>query len=484
MVDDRYSKNSIITSMVWKLMERSGTQFVQFVVQIVLARILLPNDYAALAILNIFILISNVFVQSGFNTALIQKKEVNETDYSSAFYVSLGIAILLYLAIFLSAPVIDTFFNREDLTDPLRVFGITLLIGAMTSILNAKIARKMQFRKQMLSSLIGIVVSGGISIYLALQGAGIWALVVQQIVFQSLSCIILFLLLDFRPKLIFSLSRTKELISFGWKILVAGIIDNTYNQLRSLFIGKLYKGDILGFYSRGQQFPLFIAFNVNGAIQSVMLPALSSKQDNKEDVRSMVRRGIKTSAFIVFPIMAGLIACAEPLVTVVLTEKWLPSVPFIQICSLAYALWPIHTANIQAINAIGRSDIFLKLEVIKKSIGIGILVGTAFINVYWIAIGGVVSGVISAVLNIKQNEKLLGYSLKEQVKDILPSLLISSLMGVVVYCISMFSFSAVYTLIIQILIGIAIYIMLSRIFKLEEYYYLIDTLKEWKSKRK
>lgn len=481
MVVDIYSKNSIIKSLVWKLMERSGTQFAQFVVQIVLARLLLPDDYAVMAILNIFILISNVFVQSGFNTALIQKKEVNEMDYSSAYYISLGIALLLYLTIYLSAPAIETFFNRDALTELLRVYGITLFIGALISILNAKIARKMQFRKQMLSSIIGIIVSGSIGIYLAFQGIGIWALVIQQIIYQSISCIILFFLVDFRPKRKFSIERTKELISFGWKILVASIIDSVFNELRTLFISKLYNSsDILGFYSRGQQFPQLIAFNITGSIQSVMLPTLSSKQNNKKDLRRMVRRSIKSSAFIVFPIMAGLIACAEPLVMVLLTDKWLPSVPFIQIYSLSYALWPIHTANIQAINAVGRSDIFLKLEIIKKSIGFLILIGTAFINVYWIAIGVVISGVISSVLNIKQNEKLLGYTLKAQVKDILPSLIISTLMGIIVSCLSLFNLNPLVMLIFQIISGIVIYILLSWMFKLEEFFYLIKTLKELK----
>lgn len=478
------TQEKVLSSLLWKLLERSGTQGIQFIVQIVLARILLPTDYGTIALIAIFITIANVFVQSGFNTALIQKKDATEDDFSSVFYLTLLIATLLYILIFFTAPYIAHFYQIPELKSVLRVLSITLFFGAFNSIQNAVIARRMDFKKLFTSSLGAIILSGITGIVLAYAGLGVWALVVQQLVNQLAVTVILWFTVNWRPKLIFSFERIKVLFSYGWKLLLSSLIDTLYMNLRSLIVGKIYSPSMLGYYNRGDQFPQLIVSNINGSIQSVMLPTLSSEQDNKQKVKELVRRSIVTSSFLLFPIMIGLAVVGEPLIKIILTDKWLPCVPFMQIFCLSYALWPIHTANLQAINALGRSDIFLKLEIIKKTMGIVILVISMFFGVYAIAIGTLVSGIISTFINSHPNLKLLNYSYKEQIKDIMPSLLISIIMGVIVYSILFLNLSSYITLLIQVLVGVIVYIELAKLFKLECFTYLVNTIKGILKKRK
>ncbi|MBN1066203.1 lipopolysaccharide biosynthesis protein [Clostridium botulinum] len=477
-MSNQNSKTEIISSLFWKMMERTGVQGIQFIIQIILARILLPSDYGIIALISIFITIANVFVQSGFNTALIQKKDANEEDFSSVFYLSLLIAIVLYVVIFFASPYIAHFYKTPELKYVLRVLSMTLIFGAFNSIQNAVIARKMEFKKLFASSLGAIILSGIIGILLAYVGFGVWALVAQQLVNQLSVTVILWFTVKWRPKLIFSFSRIKQLFSYGWKLLVSSLIDTLYMNLRSLIVGKIYSPSMLGYYNRGDQFPQLIVSNINGSIQSVMLPTLSTQQDNKQKVKELVRRSIVTSSFLLFPMMIGLAVVGEPLIKIILTDKWLPCVPFMQIFCLSYALWPIHTANLQAINALGRSDIFLKLEIIKKVLGITILIISMFLGVYAIAVGTLISGIISTFINAHPNLKLLNYSYKEQIKDIMPSLLISIVMGTTIYPIKFVSNSEIVILIIQIILGIVIYLGLSKFFKLECYEYLLKTLKD------
>jgi O-antigen/teichoic acid export membrane protein len=313
---------------------------------------------------------------------------------------------------------------------------------------------------------------------MAYAGFGVWALVAQQIINRLFITVILWFTVKWRPKLLFSFERVKSLFSYGWKLLVSTLIDTLYRNLRSLIIGKMYNAEMLGFYNRGEQFPALIVTNINGSIQSVMLPALASQQENRQRVKEMVRRSIVTSSFILFPMMVGLAVIAKPLVKILLTEKWLLCVPFLQISCVTYALWPIHTANLQAINALGRSDIFLKLEIIKKILGLAILGVTIFYGVYAIALGGIVSGLIGTIINSYPNTKLLNYSYKEQWKDIMPSLLLSLVMGALVYSVQFFGMTVWPTLIVQGFVGIILYVGMARIFKLECFTYLLLTWKD------
>lgn len=483
-MNNSISKSSIIYSLFWKTLERGGAQGIQFVVQIILARLLLPEDYGLIALVTIFISIANVFVQSGFNTSLIQKKDADEVDFSSVFYLSLAVSLVIYLVLFYFAPLIANAYQEPQLVLLLRVLSVTLFFGALNSIQNAYIARNMMFKKLFFSSFGAGMISGLIGIILAYNGAGVWALVVQQLVNQFIITLILWFIVKWRPKLLFSLERVKVLFAFGSKLLASSLLNSVYDNARSLIIGIGYDPEILGFYNRGKQFPQFFVTNIDSSIQSVMLPTLSSSQDDKKVVKKIVRRSIITSTFLMFPLLVGLAAIAEPLVKLLLTDAWLPSVPFLQIFCIVYALRPIHTANLQAINAIGRSDVFLKIEVLKKIVGTIIIIITIPLGVNGMAWGMVVSGLISASINAFPNSKFLDYNYVEQLKDIFPNFIIASLMGLIVYIFSFLNIPDWQLLIIQVLVGGCTYVCLARIFKIEAFTYLINTIKDISHSRK
>jgi teichuronic acid exporter len=472
------TKTRILSSLFWKLMERGGTQGISFIVQIILARLLLPSDYGIIALVVIFTSIASVFVQSGLSSALIQKKDADELDFSSVFYLSLSLALIIYIILFIVAPFIAVFYEIPQITPVFRVLSITLIFGVFNSIQNAVISRNLMFKKLFFSSTGAILVSGTVGIYMAYAGYGVWALVGQQISSQILVTLILWFTVRWRPQLLFSIERVKGLFSFGWKLLVSSLLDTIYKDLRSLIIGKMYHPAMLGFYNRGQQFPSIMVSNIDSSIQSVMYPVLASQQDNRPRVKDMMRRAIVTSSFFVFPMMVGLAVIAEPLVKLLLTDKWLPAVPFLQIFCAIYALRPIHSANLQAIKGLGYSDVFLKLEIIKKCYGLAILGVTVFYGVYAIALGQILSGIISTFINAYPNKKLLNYSYVEQWKDIMPSLLLSLVMGAVVYSLKWLGLSVFVTLIIQVCVGVILYVALAWIFKLECYTYLVTTIKD------
>jgi len=479
----KYNKKEVISSLFWKLLERGGTQGIQFIVQIVLARLLVPEQFGTIAIVMVFITLAQVFVQSGFNTALIQKKDADEVDFSSIFFLSLGIAVILYVVIFIFAPLVSNFYDDEILTPVLRVLSLTLFTGAFNSIQNAYVSKNMLFKKLFRSSLGAIIISGILGVTAAYRDLGVWALVIQQLSNQVSICIIMWFSVKWRPKFVFSFQKVKGLFSFGSKLLISQIINVLYMDLRTLIIGKVYTKSTLAYYNRGEQFPKLIVTNIDGSIQSVMLPTLSSYQDNKVRAKEIMRRAIKSSSFLLFPMMIGMAVVAESLVTIVLKEKWLPAVPFLQIFCFSYALMPIHTANLQAINAMGRSDIFLKLEIIKKIVGLIILFISIPFGVIYMAMGSALSSVVSTFINAYPNKKLLNYSYLEQWKDLTPSLTISLIMGGIIYLYNFLILESWLILLLQIISGIIIYIILAKVFKLESYNYLLNIIKQLMKKK-
>lgn len=479
---NKYRKNKIVGSLIWKLMENGATQGIQFVISIILARLLLPDDYGIIAIIIIFIRIANIFVQTSFNTALIQKKNADQLDFSSTFYFSIGVAVVLYWLLFLIAPWLSRFYNTPELVGVLRWLATTLILGAVFSIQTAYVARNMQFSKLFVSSLCAVICSGIVGILLAYFGYGVWALVVQSIAFNIIAIFVLAILIKWRPSLNFSIKRIKGLISFGWKILATNLIDTLYTNIYGLIIGKEYNTKTLGYYNRGKQFPEIIVVNISSAIQSVMFPALSSEQDNIARVKEMVRRSASTSSYIIFPMMIGLAAVAEPLVRVLLTDKWLPCVPYLQILCISYASWPIITGNPQGINAIGRSDVMLKLEIFKKVIGVIILVVAIPLGIYAMLLGILASNAISVVINAISLRKHLHYGFREQLKDLLPQWILSIVMGAAVYTISFIGLVAWQTLLLQVVAGVGIYVLMSILFRLKCFTYLLTTVKEMTSR--
>jgi len=432
-------KSSVISSLLWKFFERMGTQGVQFVVAIILARLLSPADFGLIALVTVFIAVANVFVQSGLNTALIQKKDADNLDFSTVFYTSLILAFFVYGLLFLLAPILAQFYNNQkELIPVIRILGLMLPLGALNSIQEAYVARNMMFKKLFYRSIGAIIPAGLLGVVFAYLGAGIWALVAQQLSNSVLICTIMWFTVKWRPSLVFSFERWKSLFSFGWKLLCSALLDTCYQNLQNLIIGKMFTPSSLGYYNRGDQFPKLIINNLNSSIQAVMLPSLSSVQDDRPRLKTIARRAIVTSSFLILPLMAGLAAVAKPLTLVILGEKWLPSVPFIQICCAVYAFWPIHTTNLSAINAVGRSDIFLKLEFIKKGYGLVALVVAVFFfrTPIGIAMVAAITAPLGAFVNAYPNKRLLGYGYLDQMKDILPSLSLSAVMGILVFIVS------------------------------------------------
>ena len=464
------------SSFAFKLIESVGMQGIAFVVSLLLARALTPGDYGVLALLTVFVAVSQVFVQSGLNTALIQKKDVDECDTSSVFWVSLGIALTLYAVLFLAAPMIASYYEMPALKDTLRVLALVLIPGALVSVESAVVARRMAFRKQMWCSLTATVLSGCVGVSMARMGMGYWALVGQQLTNQFSLAILLLVVVKWTPHLLFSWTRVKVLISFGWKLLTSSLLDTGYQNLRSAVIGKLFPSDVLGYYNRGKQFPELMMNAVNGSIQSVMLPVLSEQQDDQQRMKQMMRRSVMISSFLVLPMMAGLAAVAEPLIHLLLTDKWLPCVPFLQIICIDFAFYPIHTANLQAINAMGRSDVILKLEVIKKAYGLAILAVTALVfrSVYAIAWGAVASTLLSAAVNASPNKKLLNYGYLEQMKDVLPSAAMALGMFFAVSLVGRLALPALPLLMIEVVAGVAVYGGLALLFKPESARWLME----------
>ncbi len=480
----KVTKPKVISSLFWKFMEQGGTQLVQLIVQVILARLLDPANFGTIAIVLAFINVAKVFVQGGLNTALIQKKDADNLDFSTVFYASLFVSAMLYLILFMAAPYIAAYYRNLELTRILKIISLTLFPGALNSVQYAYISKNLLYKKLFYNSFSAVLISGVAGVTAAFAGLGVWALVVQNLVSQIAVSAIMWFTVKWRPTLQFSFTRLKKLFSFGGKLLASNLLDTTYMELRSLIIGRKYTAEALGYFNRGYSMPNLLSKTLDGSIQSVMLPTMSTLQDDKESLKRVVRRSIKTSSILVFPLMAGFAAVAEPAITVILGEKWLPSVPFLQIFCMASALRPIHSANLQAINALGRSDIYLKLAVIKNSVGVVVLLISVPFGIYAIAISQIVYAILSALINAWPNKNLFDYSAKEQIVDIFPAAILAAVMGVLVYLISFAEMHPFLMLVVQIIAGAFIYLGLARLFKLESMDYIKNSVQEIFAKRR
>lgn len=471
------TKKSVIGNFIWRFAERCGAQLVTFIVSIVLARILDPKDYGTIALVTVFTTILQVFVDSGLGTALIQKKNADDLDFSSVFYFNFIVCIILYVGMFIAAPYIALFYKDTTLTPVIRVISLTIVISGVKGIQQAYVSKNMLFKRFFFSTIGGTIFSAVLGIAMAYMGYGVWALVAQQLSNTAIDTLILWLTVKWRPKKMFSYERLKGLFSFGWKLLISSLLDTAYNNLRNLIIGKLYSSSDLAFYNQGEKFPKVIAMNINASIDSVLLPTMSIEQDNPERIKQMTRRAIKTSTYVMAPLMMGLAFCAEPIVRLVLTDKWIFCIPFLRIFCITYMFWPVHTANLNAINAMGRSDWFLRLEIIKKIVGLAILLSTMWFGVMAMAYSLLLSSVLSQIINSWPNRKLLKYGYLEQVRDFAPGILLAVLMGICVHFVEYMSLPMIVTLVIQIVLGSIIYIVGSAILKLEEFQYLLEMIK-------
>ena len=477
-------RNKAFSNMIWRFMERVGAQAVAFVVEIILARLIAPEAFGIIALVTVFTSILQVFIDSGMGNALIQKKDADDLDFSSVFYFNMAMCLMLYGLLFVSAPFIADFYNMPDLTPVVRVLSLMLIISGIRNIQQAYVSKHLMFKRFFYATLGGTIGAAVVGIAMAYKGFGVWAIVAQQLFRAGAAALILWFTVKWRPKLMFSFERLKKLFSYGWKLLLASLINVVHKDLRALIIGKLYTASDLAFYRRGGRFPYFIVGNINSSIDSVLLPTMSAKQDDKSRVRNMTRRAIKTSTYLMMPCMMMLAVCGEPIVRLILTEKWLPCVPFLRIFCFTYAFYPIHTANLNAIKALGRSDLFLKLEIIKKIVGLTAILSTMWISVFAMACGALVSSVLSQIINSWPNRKLLDYKYEDQLRDMLPQILLSIGMGALVYCVNLLGLNDILTLLIQIPLGGLLYIAGSKLFKIDSFEYLMTMVQSFLKKRR
>lgn len=481
-------KKTTLSGIMWKFLEKIGTQLISTIVSIIFARILIPEDYGVVALTTIFISIANVFVISGFGAALVQKKDSDELDFSSIFYTSLVVSLVLYAGLFFAAPYIAQWFNEPLLSPILRVIGLKLPISALSSVQSAYISKHFLFRKTFLSTLLSTIISGAVGIWMALNGFGPWALVAQTLIAVITSQIVLLITVRWHPKLIYSFKRTKSLFGFSWKLLGSNLLDATYNELSSVIIGKKYSAVDLAYYNKGKTLPSLAGDNLNTPINAVLFPVMAAEQDDKPRVKHMARRSIQTSCYLMFACLGGLAAVTPVAVPVIFTAKWNESIPYMQMLCIVYAFVPMYTANMQAIKALGRSDLFLLLEFIKKAIGIVCLLITMWFGVFWIVFGTVVSTILFSFVNALPNKKLLKYSWFEQMKDILPYLGLALVMAIPVYMMNYLYLSLNWNmylvLLMQVCTGAVIYVGLSIIFRVEIFRYLLGAIKEFLHKGK
>ena len=485
-MDNSQLKKSVFTGMIWKLAERVGAQAVTLLISIVLARLLTPDDYSIVGIVTVFFAFCNVFVVGGFNTALIQKKDADIKDYSSVLIVSSLIATALYTLVFLAAPWVAGIYEKPLLIPVFRVMGLTLIIDAVKAVLYAYVSNQLQFKKFFFSTLVGTMLSATIGIIMAYKGMGPWALVAQKMVSSVADTVILFFTSKIRLQLKMSFERIKSLFSYGWKIFVASIISTVYDQMNPLIIGLRFTGADLSYYTKGRSFPLALNTALDGAMTSVLFPAMSKVQDDKAAVLEYTRKFIRTASYVIFPVMVGFLAVSDSFVRVLLTEKWMGASIYIQIFCVTFMFNIIQNGNLQTIRAIGRSDIILKLEIIKKSLYF-VVIALAVIfagDPVVLALATVVNTGIATVVNTAPNRKLIGYKYRAQILDLLPNLLISAIMGVCVFLLKYLPINAALLLLLQCAAGGVIYILLSILTANKNFYYLLHLCKQYFLKKR
>lgn len=473
----KISSAKVITSLLWRFAERVGAEGVTLIVTILLARILEPTAYGTVAIVTSFTAILSIFVTGGFGNALVQKQNADEHDFSTVFFFNMAFGIVLYLLVFMLAPAISQYYKMPELSALIRVSGISIIISSVKNILHAYVARNMLFKRFFFATLGGTIGAAIIGIWMAYAGYGAWALVAQSLFNLTMDTIILWVTIKWRPKKSFSFTRLRPLFSYGWKLMLSTLLGTAYGKICQLMIGKVYTADNLAYYNKGENFPSLVASNITDAINSVLFPALSAQQDDKERLYEITRRFVKVSTFVMIPFMAGLAVCAEPLVCLLLTDKWLPSVPFLRLFCVAYALWPINAANLNYIKAIGRSDTYLTLTVIKSIIKLAIIALSIRFGVIFVAVAYTIGSIVECIINTIPIGKNMKYGCFKQFNDMLPNIMLSAIMALVVYGVGRIQMPLLLSLPLQCVAGIVTYLSCAKFTKNESFEYCMTILR-------
>ena len=467
-----YSRGVVARSFLWKLLERFSVQGLSLIITFVLARILDPSDYGTVALIVVFTSLSSVVIDGGLNTALIQKKDADNVDFSTIFFSSLLLSILIYVVLYLSAPAISEFYDNPALTSVVRVLSIVIIFEAMNAVQRAYVAKYMLFKKLFYSTLSALVFSGAVGLYMAVNEYGVWALVCQQVCSNLVTTLVMFISIRWLPTMTFSFTRFKELFNYGWKIFGINLMVVFYQDIRSLIIGKYYTPASLAFFDRGRTLPQIIVSNISTSLQAVIFPVFSDAQNEPQKVKEMVRKAVSLSCFSIFPTLVLLIVVAHPLILLLLGEKWLPAVPFVWIFAVAYMVFFVQVSSMEAVKAMGYSGFSLKYEIVKHVLETVILIVSVFWGVYAIAIGTIIYNTISFILNIYPNLKFLHYGIREQIADIMPTLLLSILAGVSVFWLQYLLLHPLLQILLQGICGGGIFLLLCQMFKLKGYLYV------------
>lgn len=467
-------RNLIFSSLIWKTIERGGNQVLLVVVQLVMARLLAPEVFGALAIILVFSLLGSILVQSGLNFSLIQSRDIEDDDYSTVFWMSLGTATVVYAAIFFAAPFIADFYHMPSLLWPLRVMTLVLFFSAYASVPIAQLTREFRFKALSLSTLLGVFFSGVFGVGAALLGFGLWALVIQQLTYQIAWNLMLARTVHWHPRFRFSKELARKHYRFGWKLLVSGLVSSVYESSYDLIIGKKFSLTQLGMVSQGKRYGAAVGTILNGVIQPIMLAAVSRAQDDPAYVKRMVRRALSSSTFVVVPAMTMFVVIAEPLFRLMLGEKWLPAVPFFQVYCLINIFLPIQSVNLQALNGMGRSDLFLRFEVLKRVIGLSLLACTAFLlhSALVIVLGYLAVEILASMINSYPSRKILGYRYGEQFLDVLPAFLLSGIAAACAWALTVIGLPSLLLMAAQIVVMAAVYLLLAWLFRVDAFAYL------------
>ena len=469
IMSEQSLKQQTVRGVGWSFLDSMLGQGVSFLVGLVLARLLSPDEYGLIGIIMIFITVFNSIVDSGFSNALIRKNDATDKDYNTMFIINLCVAIVLFVALYFSSPFIAQFFQRDELTALCRVMGFVVILNALSIVQNTVLTKRLDFKTKTKASFISSVSSGVVGISMAYMGYGVWALVGQQISRQLLNTFCLWCFNRWWPNFMFSSDSYKEMWQFGWKLLASSIIDQTWTEINQVVIGKCYSPASLGIYTQARQFASICSSNLTVIIQRVSYPSLSKLQDDKVRLKNGYKKVIKVSMLVTYTLMLGLAGCAKPLILVLLGEKWIECVPMLQIICFGSMQYPLHALNLNMLQVQGRSDLFLRLEIIKKLVAVIPLLVGIFIGIYWMLISGVVAGLFSLYLNAYYSGPLLNYAIKEQIKDVLPSLIMSLTMFLILFAVSYIPFSNLLLLLIQIVVGASFTLIVCEIRKPEEY---------------
>lgn len=463
-------KQKTVSGLTWSFIDNFSNIGIQFIIGIILARILSPKEFGLIGLITIFIAVSQGFIDSGFSNSLIRKKDCTQHDFSTVFYFNLFVGIVLYLLLFFLAIPISVFFKEPKLIDIIRVLGTVLIISSFSIIQMAILTKKVNFKLQTKISILSSVVSGVIAIYLAYTGYGVWSLVWKIISSAFITTIFLWIWNNWHPILLFNIKIFKEHFKFGYKLLISGLINTLYQNIFYIVIGKFYSAIQLGYYTRAEQFSSVPSSNITGVINRVSFPVLSQLQDDPEKLKSGYKKIIKSAMFISFVLMIGMAAVAKPLILTLIGVKWTTSIIYLQLLCFSAMLYPLHALNLNILNVKGRSDLFLKLEIIKKLIAVPIIFVAILFGIKVMLISLIVVSFIGYFINSFWSGKLINYSIKEQVNDIIPSFFLAAFMGVITFCLGYFlPFNPILILIIQICFGSFVIIILSKLFKNEGY---------------